>query len=868
MKTELNTAIIFCILMSLIWSITSFEFSNSQKENSKSTKPKDKLEANHEPSEEFFLQRIGPDGEFAIDAYTTALQQINNQVQTRNNSGFQKEWTVQGPGNIGARINTIAVHPTDENTIYAGFSDGGIFKTTDGGITWNPIFDSQPFLSIGDIVIDPNDPNILYVGTGDPNISGTPSIGDGIYRSEDGGASWTNIGLEETRIISKIILDPTSSNNIFAATMGLPFVRTNDRGLYRSSDNGITWEQILFVSDSTGIVDMVMHPNDPQTIYAVGWDRIRNNSESLGVGIGAKVYKTTDGGNTWEILEGGLPNDEPHSRMGIAISPSNPDILYAEYVGKDFQLENIYRTNDAGMNWDTIPTDEDTNGLSSNSLGGFGWYFGKIRVNPTDPDDIYLLGVELWRSKNAGELWEKAAPDWWTYDVHADKHDLAFLNDGGILLATDGGLYKSDADNLFWEDMENIPTTQFYRVAYNPHNPDFYYGGAQDNGSTGGNETLINSWSRIYGGDGFQMVFDPDNSERFFVETQNGRIRVTLDGGGFYDLAIGGIDPDDRRNWDMPYIMSPHWSQVLYTGTYRVYQGFGDIPNWFPISDDLTDGPGGFSRNRTITAIDESVLEEGLLYVGTGDGNVWRGEDTGNTWTSISNGLPDQYVTDVVASPSDVNVVFATFSGYRDNDFLPRIHRSSDQGNTWKNISNNLPDVSINELLVVPETGDSILFVATDGGVYGSITAGAEWERLGTNMPIIPVFDLDINEVKNELVAGTFARSIMSYSLDSISNVVDPPVNIVSPTLLENQNIQINPTLAQHFIQVKFNNNEPNKMADLVILNMEGKVMLRNENLEGKTIDENIDVSNYPTGQYIIKAKIRHQIITGKFVKI
>ena len=826
-----------------------------------------RIEQKHEPSDAFFLQRMGPDGHFALDAYTNALKQINQQTLTRTINGFDDEWVTQGPGNIGARINTVKVHPTDENIIYAGFSDGGIFKTTDGGTTWNPIFDGQAFLSIGDIELDPQNSDIVYVGTGDLNISGYPFIGDGLHRSIDGGATWTNIGLEETRIISKVIIDPTNSNNIFAATMGLPFQRGDDRGVYRSNDNGSTWDQVLFISDSTGVSEMVMDPSNPQVLYAIGWDRIRNNFESLISGEGAKVYKTIDGGDTWNILEGGLPNDIPHSRMGITIHENDPNILYVQYAAASgFQLEAIYKTEDAGVSWNPIPIDEDINGLSGNAMGGFGWYFGKIEVNPNDPNDIYILGVDLWRTLDAGENWDRATPVWWSYDVHADKHDLTFLDDGGVLLGTDGGLYKSDANNDVWEDIENIPTTQLYRVAYNPHQPDLYYGGAQDNGSMGGNANGINTWDRIYGGDGFQMAFDPDNPDRFFVETQRGNINVTNDGGNSYDSGDNGIDNDDRRNWDMPYIISPHFSQTLFTGTYRVYTGSGNVPDWLPISEDLTDGPDANSRYNNITALDESPLEDGLLYVGTGDGNVWRGDNFGGTWTSISNGLPDQYVTDVLGSPTDINVAYVTYSGYRDNDFLPRIFRSEDQGDTWEDISSDLPDLAINELLIVPETGDSVMFVATDGGVYGTVTAGSEWERLGTNMPIITVYDLVINEAKNELVAGTFARSIMTYPLDSIF-ASDPMVSNNTPTKLENSGIKIIPTVATHSTQIKIENTEPNRTAELVVVSMDGKLMYQTSQLSGNEITHDLDISNYPAGQYFVKVKIRHKVMSAAFIK-
>jgi len=342
------------------------------------------------------------------------------------------------------------------------------------------------------------------------------------------------------------------------------------------------------------------------------------------------------------------------------------------------------------------------------------------------------------------------------------------------------------------------------------------------------------------------MAFDPINPDRFFVETQGGNINVTTSGGDFYESGDEGIASNDRRNWDMPYIISPHNPNVLYTGTYRVYQGFGEVPFWDPISDDLTDGTDVMHRYHNITALDESSLTEGLLYVGSGDGNLWRSDDGGDNWNSISAGLPDQYVTDVVPSSEYENVVYATFSGYRDNDFLPRIFRSDDKGENWIDISNNLPDLAINELIVLPES---------------------EWERLGSNMPTITVYDLVVNESKNELVAGTFARSIMTYPIDSLVAPVDSTIVSQQEVFALKNTLKINPSLASTYVKIELGNTEPGRDFEIAIINSGGQLVYRQKG-SGDFGVFDVDVSDWPAGAYFVKTKMRHGVMDGKFVKI
>lgn len=809
------------------------------------------------PNEDYFTQRAYPDAYVDMKAYEAGMMEAKL-MAVEKVAGFDDEWTVQGPGNIGARVNTVAVNPQNEDIIFAGFSSGGLWRTTNGGQSWSPVFDEKEWPSIGDIAFSPSDPNTIYVGTGDPNISFYPMLGDGIYRSTDGGDTWTHLGLAEQRVITKIALHPTNPNIIFAASMGNPFVRDDARGLFRSTDAGATWQKVLNISDQAGVSDLIMDPFDPNVLYASGWDRVRNNFESVVRGPGAKVFKTMDGGNTWTQLTNGLPSEE-NCRTGLAISLQTPGLVYALYVNTDLALGAIFKSTDAGANWDSISI-----AGAEGAFSNFGWYFAQIRVNPTNDDELYLLGVEAWRGFPELGFWELMGPEWWTYEVHADKHDMEISPSGNFFLATDGGLYRSDDNGIAWSDIENIPTTQLYRVAYNPHEPNNYYGGAQDNGTFGGNTTNINDWPRIYGGDGFQPIFHPTDPLVFYVETQNGGLAVTDDGGNSFYNADDGIDGSDRRNWNMPIIMSTHNPEVLYTGTYRLYRSESGsaVPYWTTISDDLTDTLSTSTINHNISAISESPLEEGLVYVGTADGKVQRCEAQNLNCEEITGSLPVRYVSDVKASPFDANRVYVTHTGYRDNEFIPRIHRSDDRGNTWQDISANLPNIAINDLYVLPGHADSVLFVATDAGVYASKDGAQNWHRLGNNMPFVPSFDLDWNPDENTLIAGTFARSIMTYPLDSL---LAEPISATKNQGTATIEMQISPNPASSHISVT----SPNlgQAAEVAIFDLRGQQIRTAKNPAGKAIQQRFDIAALPAGQYFARVKSGGKVGIKRFIK-
>jgi len=791
---------LFLVLSFTLFSVVSLLTSNPTTtiNNSNKVKPPDHK---HEFNDYFFSVRNYPDDKPDLDAYINQLTAQKSIKQNPNRRVAQQiDWRLEGPTNIGGRINTVAFNPNNPDIMYAGTADGGIFKTTDNGDNWFPIFDDQLFLSVYKIVIDPQDENTIYAGTGDANISGIPSIGNGIFKSTDAGLSWQYIGLEETRIISDIKIHPNNSNIIYAGTMGLPYERNNDRGLYKTTDGGMTWEQVLFISDEAGVISMEMDFNNPDILYAVGWNRIRNNTESLTWGLDAKIYKTIDGGDNWEILEGGLPQTE-FSRIGIAMSQQNPQKLYATYVDTTHSYYNTFVTEDGGSSWSAMENPYDIEPVSS-----FGWFFGQVRINPVNDDIIYVLGVDLWELSDNGNIWTTVTPEWWTYEVHADKHDLQFIDNQTMLLATDGGVYKGTetfGGYWNWEDVEDIPNSQFYRVAVSPHEELIYAGGMQDNGTSAGNFSMINDWPRIYGGDGFTVQYHPTNPNIMFVETQNGNIRyVDLNYYYYSENFNNGIDEDDRRGWDMPYLISQHNPDVFYTGTYRMYKTeTGLNENWQPISDDLTDGQILADRYHTITAINESPIEPDILMCGTVDANVWITTDGGVNWIDISAGLPERYITSVKTSPLNVNTVYVSQSGYKDNDNEAHIFRSDNQGQTWIPISGDLPNVPVNEILI-HNTNEEILFIATDFGVYVSENSGQNWNYLGDNYPPVKTFDIEIDYNANRIIAGTFARSLMSFPLNSIIEQADNTAPVITIngnstiTTAEGQNPDIPEVLA------------------------------------------------------------------------
>lgn len=802
------------------------------------------------PNEHMMLIRSYPDKEFDLKAYQNALLTGHLSGAFQLKAAASSTWSVEGPGNIGGRFNCTAVDPVNSNIIYAGAATGGIFKTTNGGTTWNPVFDSQPFISIGCIEIDPNNPATIWAGTGDANISGLCYIGDGIYKSVDGGNTWTNMGLNDQHVFSKIIVDPVNSNIVYAATMGQPFVRDSNRGLFKSTNGGGSWTQIQSIDNETGIIDLVMNPSNSQILYSASYTRIRNNFESVYYGAECKIWKSINGGTSWTQLTNGLPN-YPVGRIGLTIYPSNPDILYAVIADVGSNVDGIYKTINGGTSWATIPT----GGLGS-VYSGFGWYFGKIYVNPSNSNQIYILGVDTYTTTDNGATWNMATPDWWLYEVHADAHDMQFLDGNTIILCTDGGIYKTIDNCANWTDIDNIPVNQVYHANENPFTAEEYWCGVQDNGTSFGNAATIDSWARVWGGDGFLSLIDPVNPDLIYAESQYGGIVYSDDAGfNFYD-GTTGIDPSDRINWDMPYLVSKHDHTNLYAGTDKVYKMTGaPYGTWFQISADLTDGVDAFRDDlHTITTINESPLVANKIIVGTGDANVWLTINDGGSWINITGTLPVRYVTSVKISPNVSNNLYVSHSGYRDGDNAPHIYKSTNNGTTWTGISGDLPLVGINDILLTPGN-ENIIYIATDIGVYYTINGGTNWSRLGTNMPMMPVFDLEFNTAKTKVIAGTFARSVQTIDISTITGI--------SAYSVKNGFI-IYPNPASDFITIINENRSGNFTFEIYNLNGQNIRSVNSDFSNSYTIS----IADLAKGTYILSLEQGNEKIIKKFVKI
>ncbi|NOX47632.1 MAG: T9SS type A sorting domain-containing protein [Chlorobi bacterium] len=812
------------------------------------------------PNEWFFMQRAFPYGEINHEAYVSSqkvAQELKTQKKKEKEAGL---WELAGPLNIGGRITDVAMPENDLQTIYIGAANGGIFKSVDAGNNWDAVFDEALSLSIGDIAIAPSNPEIIYVGTGEANAGGGSLAYDGVgvYKSGDGGDTWEFAGLEGSRNIGRMVVHPTNPDILYVAAMGNLFANSPERGVFKTTDGGQNWQNVLFVSDSTGAIDIVIHPENPEILYAAMWERVRRPDRRSYGGPTCGIYKTTNGGSSWTELSTGLPSPSSDvGRIGIDISKSQPNVLYAIYADKTGYFDGIYKTTNDGGSW--IQTND---GTLDNAYQSYGWWFGRISIDPTNSEVAYVIAFDTYKTSNGGNSYSNITQG----DTHVDQHSLFShpLNPSFLVLGNDGGLYISQNGGNSWTWKNNLPITQFYTCETDHQFPDRLYGGAQDNGT---NRTMTGSpddWESIYWGDGFYVLVDPENNNYVYAEYQYGNLARSTNGGNSFSSAMNGISSSDRKNWNTPVVFDPSNPSVLYYGSQRIYKSTNKAGSWSSISPDLTNGEGaGNLTYGTITTLAVSPLNPGLLYAGTDDGNVWVKDGNTSNWEFIASELPVRWVTRVAADPFDENTAYASFSGYRYDEFLPHIFRTTDKGQSWEDISGDLPEAPINDIIPDPEQ-DSTLYIATDVGVFVTRNDGESWELTGSNLPLAPVMDLKLHNPTRKLIAATYGRSMFAYDLfqDTILTSIPNPKLEIST-----MDIVLFPNPFSEKVQIKFDLRR-GRNGEILIYNSEGKnvkvvfsgMFQKGENKFGW------QSQNLPDGVYFVQIGIGEQIISKKIV--
>ncbi|HPE82715.1 MAG TPA: T9SS type A sorting domain-containing protein [Aequorivita sp.] len=737
---------------------------NSSKENS-DKKETGKMEY---PAEWMYNQRAYPNNYINKEAYKEAIAQ-SKQILANRSPEQAGEWTFIGPLNTGGRVTDVAIAPDNDDHLYVATATGGIFRSYDAGANWIPIFDEVTKPSIGDIAIAPSNAQRIYAGTGEANGSATDGayFGDGIYRSDDAGDTWTNVGLPESNHIGRIVVDPTNPDRVFAAATGELYGKNVERGIYRTTNGGTNWEKVLFVTDSTAAIDVAMNVANTNIIYAAMWERTRKPWQRDYGGVTSAIHRSTDGGTTWTELgaANGLPAPNVQTgRIGIAVSESDPSTVYARFTTNEItnEFNGLYKSTDNGDNWTLVTSAGALSGIDAN----FGWYFGNVRVNPTNSSEVYVIGFELAKSTNSGASWSTLP------GMHVDHHALDFsrTNSNFMLAGNDGGAYISNNGGNSWTHFENLPITQFYNIEVDYQHPERLYGGTQDNNTIRTLTGSANDWNSIIGGDGFHVNVDPNDNNYVYGESQYGNLRRSTNGGSSFQNGTNGISGSDRTNWNTPVILSPFDSSKMFYGSNKLYTSTRAV-SWTPISPDLTDGlhPSGSLAFGTLTAIAASYNNLDVIYTGSDDGNVNVTFDGGTTWTNVSAGLPDQYITSIAMVPSDDMIAYVTVSGFKYLDYTPRVFKTTDGGQNWTDISSNLPNIPVNDIITYP--AENILFVATDLNVWYSKDDGANWTILGNNLPFTVITDLKFHEPTKTLYAGTFGRGMHSYDVSDILSI-------------------------------------------------------------------------------------------------
>ncbi len=702
-----------------------------------------------------------------------------------------------GPAFTSGRIADFAVNPANNSEYYVAVASGHVWKTENNGTTFEPVFDGQKSYSIGVVTMDPNNSNVVWVGTGENNHQRVLGYGDGVYKSLDGGKSWKNMGLKDSRQIGGIVVDPNNSDIVFVAAEGSVWGPGGDRGLYKTTDGGETWKKVLEISEHTGVNNIIMDPRDSRVLYATSEQRRRHVHTKIGGGPESAIYKSTDGGENWRKLTSGLPRGDIGG-MGIAISPVNPDVIYAiiEAAGNS---GGFFRSTNRGESWSKM-----------SSYTSSGQYYNEIVCDPVDVDKVYSTETRTKVTVDAGKTWTSLSNNGRHVDDHAmwiDPQDTKHFMIGG-----DGGVYETYDDGSTWIFKSNLPVTQFYRVATDNTFPFYWvYGGTQDNNSFGGptqntsrEGVTQDEWIVTQGGDGFWQAVEPSNPDIVYSAWQYGNVVR-------YDKKSGesiSIKPSPKAgeetykwNWDAPYFISSHSETRLYMAANKVFRSDDRGNTWEVISDDITSKT---DRNTwpvmdhywSIDAVvkdvstslfgmgvslAESKVQEDLIYVGTDDGVISVSEQDGKDWFQIKKfpGVPEYtYVSDIMPSKFDANVVFATFNNMKRDDFKPYVLKSSDKGRTWVAIANNLPEDEVVHSIEQDFVNPNLIFVGTEFSFYFTINGGESWIKLASGLPSIPVKDIAIQERENDLVLATFGRGF--YVLDNFT-----PLRELNPELLK-----------------------------------------------------------------------------------
>lgn len=703
-----------------------------------------------------------------------------------------------GPALMSGRVVGFAVHPQNRSRFFIAVASGGVWKTENAGVTWTPVFDNEGSYSIGCVVLDPKNPNVVWVGTGENNSQRSVGYGDGVYKSIDGGKTWSNVGLKNSEHIGKILIDPRDSDTVYVAAQGPLWGPGGDRGLYKTTDGGKTWGKILAISEDTGVTDIVQDPNHPEILLAASYQRRRHVFTLINGGPESAIHRSTDGGKSWVKIRSGLPTSDL-GRIGLAMAPSDSDLIYAIVEAAEGQ-GGIFRSKDRGATWQ-----------KQNPFDQQAQYYSHLVVDPKNKDRLYVMNVQIQVSDDGGKTLKPLGGKW----AHVDNHEIWIdpRDPDYYLVGCDGGVYQSFDRGAHWQFVANLPVTQFYDVTCEQVDSPFYrvYGGTQDNNTLGGpNRTrsahgITNSdWHILLGGDGFQCRVDPKDPNTVYAEYQYGGL-VRFDWRTQQRVSIqpqpGANEPPLRWNWDSPLIISPHSSTRLYFAANRLFRSDDRGDSWIPVSGDLTrqlnrdkqpvfgkiQPPEAVSKHVStsffgnITALSESPKKEGLIYIGTDDGLIQVTEDGGKSWRKqeLFPGVPEgTYVTRLLASEHDAFAVYATFDNHKNADFAPYILRSGDAGRTWTKLGADLPARGSVNAIAEDHLNPRLLFAGTEFGLFFTVDGGGKWHRLKSGLPTVAVKDIAIQRPMNDLVVGTFGRGF--YILDDYS-----PLRNVTPETLE-----------------------------------------------------------------------------------